>query len=622
MLSGFHWRTEHTVGAVLLLALCLPVTIYFTAFHEADLLRGSIGSVMHSQDLMLGMDQVALDMANAQHQQYFDLADPSPAAHASVMRQIAAAQQQLAKLKQLAAGDAPVEARIAALAAAVQAQAQDLEHSLLLAGHPQQAQAWLTSPAPRAHQEAVRRLAAAGVKAETDTLAYWKGVAAQFQTRWRGYFAVACLIGLILLLSVFALAVREIRKRRRAQQALALSHEQLAQSWERYHSLIANVPAAVWTVAPGSGIEFVSAQIETLTGYTVSELMSAGPEFWREHVAPEDWPAVVAAFTPPTGDGRPGRLGCEFRFQQKSGAWVWLQALGQFVTSGLEGGLDGHDGHLRADGVVYDVTEAKRSAENELQRRELEFRDAEMQRAYRIKNDFLAAVSHELRTPLSAILGFSDLLEQEVGGALNPEQRDFAHHIHRSGELLLALINDILDLSRLEAGAMPVHLEAFALHEAVDDAVSTVARLAQEKQIRIESRPAAGLTVWADPLRCRQILLNLLNNAVKFTPAGGSVSTSATVSADGTAACIRVRDTGIGIPAEDLGVIFDRFRQLGRRDHNHPGGAGLGLAIAKHLAERQGGSITVESTVGEGSVFEVRIPLALAHQPNYEETHA
>ena len=227
--------------------------------------------------------------------------------------------------------------------------------------------------------------------------------------------------------------------------------------------------------------------------------------------------------------------------------------------------------------------------------------------ASQAKSDFLASMSHELRTPMSAILGFSDLMREE------PRQGDsvlvpveWIEHVHRGGEHLLALINDVLDLAKVEAGRLDLQLEPIDLPTAVAESVNGLRPLAERKSLTIESH-VEPITLVADRGRLRQILYNLLSNAIKFTSAEGRVTVDGAVT-DGRIH-LSVADTGVGIAPDDLGVVFEEFRQVGDLAERQEG-TGLGLALSRRLAEAHGGRIDLESTVGVGSRFTIVLPLS------------
>jgi signal transduction histidine kinase len=235
----------------------------------------------------------------------------------------------------------------------------------------------------------------------------------------------------------------------------------------------------------------------------------------------------------------------------------------------------------------------------------------QLEAASQHKSDFLANMSHELRTPLNAIIGFSEVLLERMFGEINTKQKEYLEDILSSGRHLLSLINDILDISKVEAGRMELQLGPVDLRFVLQNAVSLVRERATRQGISVALDVDAAVgTIEADERRLKQILFNLLSNAVKFTPAGGRVILSAARIDD--AVQISVRDTGIGIRNEDHDRIFEEFQQAG------PGkaveGTGLGLALAKRFVEMHGGRIWVESAVGAGSAFTFTLPVQHATQ--------
>lgn len=268
--------------------------------------------------------------------------------------------------------------------------------------------------------------------------------------------------------------------------------------------------------------------------------------------------------------------------------------------------------------IGNDITERRRAEEAlrelnaDLERRVAE-RTAELavardraEESDRLKSAFLATMSHELRTPLNSIIGFTGILLQELAGPLNDEQRKQLGMVRDSGRHLLALINDVLDISKIEAGRVDVVCEPFDVCEAVQHVTNNVRPLAHKKGIAVECRvdPSLGL-LNSDRRRVEQILLNLLGNAVKFTEHGEVCISCAMESGS---AVFRVRDTGIGIAPEDIEGLFRPFHQIDTGLTRRHEGTGLGLAICKRLAERLGGTIDVESALGHGSTFTLRLP--------------
>jgi len=258
--------------------------------------------------------------------------------------------------------------------------------------------------------------------------------------------------------------------------------------------------------------------------------------------------------------------------------------------------------------IVRDVTE-RRAFELQIRKanQELEARNREVENANQLKSEFLASMSHELRTPLHTIIGFTELLKEESQGPLNDAQKRFAGHVYRDSVHLLELINDILDLSKIEANQMELLIESFDAREVLREAMQAMTPAAKAKNMSMGGQFDTPVYILADRVRFREIVTNLLSNAVKFTPKGGSVCVDIAVTAPATAT-ISIADTGIGIAPADQQVIFDRFRQVGSAASGVREGTGLGLAIVKRLVEMHGGTIGVESSPGKGSVFTVTIP--------------
>ena len=261
--------------------------------------------------------------------------------------------------------------------------------------------------------------------------------------------------------------------------------------------------------------------------------------------------------------------------------------------------------------VVRDITERKRTEEAiQTLNHMLEQRNREVERATQLKSEFLASMSHELRTPLNAIIGFSDLLREESGGELNEKQKRYTGHIVQGARHLLALINDLLDLSKIEAGEVDLRMETILAAGAVEEMLTAIRPLTIEKKLGLRADVVPGLTFAADRTHLKQILYNLLNNAVKFTPPGGEIALDARE--EGEFCRISVSDTGIGIAPEDMENIFESFRQVAATTKGIREGTGLGLAITKRLVEAHRGRVWVESQLGKGSRFFVELPLRSA----------
>jgi signal transduction histidine kinase/DNA-binding response OmpR family regulator len=229
----------------------------------------------------------------------------------------------------------------------------------------------------------------------------------------------------------------------------------------------------------------------------------------------------------------------------------------------------------------------------------------ELERASKFKDQFLSTMSHELRTPLNAVLGFSELLTEERYGPLNERQQRYIKHIHTGGKHLLSLINDILDLSKIEAGRLQLTIESVAMRTTFGEVLDTMRPLADKKSQMLLGEAPAGLSVRADHTRLKQILMNLMGNAIKFTPEGGEVQLLASRLDEGVR--VEVRDTGPGIPTEEQERVFEAFYRMGNTDKKAEG-TGLGLAITRRLVELHGGKLGIESKPGTGSCFFFTLP--------------
>jgi CheY-like chemotaxis protein/anti-sigma regulatory factor (Ser/Thr protein kinase) len=235
----------------------------------------------------------------------------------------------------------------------------------------------------------------------------------------------------------------------------------------------------------------------------------------------------------------------------------------------------------------------------------------ELSQANRAKDEFLANMSHELRTPLNTVLGLSESLLEQRRGPLNEKQVQSIELISSSGQHLLGLINDILEVSKIEAGKLQLNPSAISLQELCESSLNFIKELAQKKQIVVSFNNETSISTFhADPQRLKQILINLLNNAVKFTPEQGQISLQVSTNAQEDRILFTVTDTGIGIATEDLKKLFTPFTQLDSSLSRQYAGTGLGLALVQKLTELHDGGIEVESTVGQGSRFTIILPLS------------
>ncbi len=391
---------------------------------------------------------------------------------------------------------------------------------------------------------------------------------------------------------IYAVA-RDVTERKQADDLLRASEE-------RHRKLFDNNPHPTW-VYDRETLKFLAVNAAAIEQYGYSRREFR--EMTIKDIRPEeDIPLLVedlARSQQQTDNGR------TWRHRRKSGGLLEVE-----VTSyPLEFG-----GRPAKVVVAVDVTQRKRDEAEKRKfieslataNQELELRNREVERATKLKSKFLANMSHELRTPLNAIVGFSDLLVEGTPGELNDKQKRFLNHIKQGSAHLLRLINDILDLSKIEAGQLDIRCEDFGVAEALPEVLSTIRPLAMAKNIQVEQSLQGDLTVYADRIRFKQIIYNLVSNAVKFTPKNGNIRIDC--SGEGSFVRIAVTDTGIGIRPEDQELIFEEFRQAEGDPASPQEGTGLGLAIAKRLVEQQGGQIAVQSEVGKGSRFAFTLP--------------
>jgi PAS domain S-box-containing protein len=370
----------------------------------------------------------------------------------------------------------------------------------------------------------------------------------------------------------------------------------------RFRDLLEAAPDGIIEVDREGRILTLNVVMEKMFGYQREELLGQSIEI----LIPEDMRTPHAGHRahywkhPAT---RPMGSGLSLHGRRKDGSTFPVEISLSPVIS---------DDGFCVTAIIRDITERKQSEERlqALQKqytRELELRNREIEKANRLKSEFLANMSHELRTPLHTVIGFAELLAEETKGPLNPYQKRFINHIHKDAQHLLALINEVLDISKIEAGKLQLYREALYLGAVLEEALSSIRPQAAAKSIAIESNIPLPVSVDGDRMRVKQILFNLLSNAVKFTPEGGHIRVDV-LSSEGFAQ-VSVSDTGIGIPAAEHDSIFDKFHQVGATTSGMREGTGLGLPITKRLVEEHGGRIWLESEPGKGSRFTFTLPL-------------
>ena len=363
---------------------------------------------------------------------------------------------------------------------------------------------------------------------------------------------------------------------------------------DRYRLLARHMSDVVSRHRKNGAVQFISPAAEAVLGTPASGLLGHGL-FDRVHVM--DRPAYLTALAD-SAHGGEGRS-VEFRLRRdgNAGEFVWVE----MRCRPLEQGAPSDDGEVVA--VMRDVTERK------TQEQALQQARAAAEQADASKSRFLATMSHELRTPLNAVIGFSEMIMQEELLMLDARRRkEYAQLIHDSGQHLLSVVNGILDMSKMESGTFELTPEPFAPRAALVNCCNLLALKARENGIDVVTRAPDDLPeITGDPRAFKQIVLNLVSNAIKFTERGGIVTASAAV--EGARLVLRVADTGVGIAAEDMKHIGDPFFQAGKAYQRRHEGTGLGLSIVKSLVALHGGEMHIQSRVGEGTVVVVALPL-------------
>ncbi len=437
--------------------------------------------------------------------------------------------------------------------------------------------------------------------------------------------ALFLMLGIILALCLGSSVLLGIQWRRQTE-------ERLREARGHFRHLVDAIDGIVWeSDATTLRFHFVSKQAERMLGYPVEDWY-ADPLFWRKHLHPEDRAPVIAYFDEAEAKLEP--FVAEYRMIRQDGGIVWARDMVSITAE------NGRPSILH--GVMVDVTDRKR-IEQDLERalREIQARESDLtaykdhleelvmarsealiqanrelrvawekaEESNRMKSHFLANMSHELRTPLNAIILYSELIMEETKALEQAGTVEDLRKIQGAGRHLLSLIDDILDLSKIEAGRITLEPEAIDIAAMVHEVVQSMTPMAQQNgnTLSVELDPEAPV-VRTDLLRLRQILINLLGNAAKFT-AKGSILLGVKPSPEGAGVLFFVRDTGIGLTREQQTRIFQRFTQADDSTTRRFGGTGLGLALSQRIGELLGGTLWVESEEGRGSTFFLRLPL-------------
>ncbi|MBI5334193.1 MAG: PAS domain S-box protein [Burkholderiales bacterium] len=385
-----------------------------------------------------------------------------------------------------------------------------------------------------------------------------------------------------------------------ALRRLRQAEEALRDSEARYRALFEMAAAGITRVSLDGRVLDANARACEILGRPREAVVG---RLLRDFLHPDDQRTDGAGIDELLA-GRLPRVSGERRYLRADGSTVWVQGSVTLLRD-----AHGRPDHLVA--VLEDITERKRYVDAMIATQAAE-------RANRAKSEFLSRMSHELRTPLNAMLGFAQLLRVDASQPLSATQRTKIEHIERAGAHLLSMISDVLDLSRIEAGGLPLSIEPLPIQAVLDDALNLSAAEARAThvQIRVEPLPA-DLCARADRVRLRQVLVNLLSNAIKYNLPGGQVLIRCRAEArnasapgdEGSCIALSVADTGPGMSEQQQAHLFEPFNRLGA-ERSGIEGSGIGLVIVRRLLELMGGSIEVDSTVGRGSTFTVRVPAA------------
>jgi PAS domain S-box-containing protein len=596
--KGMYVRNRRrTLRALLVLAVLILMCVGWLSYHSALQLAGTSTWIAHSQEVLLRLEQIRADIRAAEAGQRGYLLTGGPEYLDSYNTSIENIKSNFLVARRLTADNATQQRRLDNLGPL-------LDHRLAL----------LKEVLDRSHQGektgAVDIIRLGEGRQLTETLRSMIGEMEDEERqllerreqnqqasvrRTLSIVITGGTVSVLLFILVFLQLYREIDRHTATQ-------EKLRQNRDFLDSVIENIPVMVF-IKDAETLRFIRVNnaCEKVTGYSRQELIGKSDfDFFPEE--PASW--FIARDRKALENGEMMDIPVEkIQTRHLGERMLYTQKIPLFDA-------DGRPAYLL--GLSEDVTERLLYQDQiELKNQQLEQRNREVVRANHLKSQFLASMSHELRTPLNAILGFSELLLDQTAGPLAEKQKRWVDFIQKGGRHLLQLINDILDLSKIEAGQVELDVESFLVEVATPEVISNIRPLLMEKKISLTSRIEPELVVLADRLRFKQILYNLLSNAVKFTPMGGQVAIEASRSGDQVR--FALIDNGIGIDPQHQHIIFEEFRQVESLDGTVKEGTGLGLAITRRLVEQQGGKITVESELGKGAKFIFTLPLGQSH---------
>lgn len=382
------------------------------------------------------------------------------------------------------------------------------------------------------------------------------------------------------------IVVRNITERKKAEEEVLI--------WKkRYEAAVAASGHILYDWDIKTNDITYGGELETILGYSMEE-MEGGLDRWIELIHPKDkkkFKETVKNLLTKSGYAH-----LEFQVRRKDGTYIIVEDTAHFVNNKM-------GENIGLVGFVKDITERKEAEKALLKAKAL------AEESNRIKSEFIANMSHELRTPLNSVIGFSQLLIEKRFGDLNEKQMHYASNILKSGNHLLEVINDILDISKIESGNMEYEPEILNIQELINETIILMEPMMKKKFIDFKSKAEfENQELYADRKKMKQIMYNLLSNAVKFTPKNGKVWIDSKIINNSIQ--ISVSDNGICIPVNQQQSIFESFKQVNSSASREYDGTGLGLAIVKHYVGMHGGKIWVKSEVGEGSIFTFEIPMS------------
>lgn len=369
------------------------------------------------------------------------------------------------------------------------------------------------------------------------------------------------------------------------------AEQALQESEERFRLMADAAPVLIFVTDAQPKNTYVNKRYLDYTGLSLEDALGYK---WQYAIHPDDLEPYLQKFTNAFNQRK--SFNAEIRARRKNGryGWILVTADPRYTPNGMFAGYIG---------TGVDITQRK-EGEQTLERAKLHAEEVNLR-----KSEFLAMMSHELRTPLNSIIGYASMIEHGMGGPLTERQNKYIHNVTLSGHHLLNIINDILDISKVEAGKMEISLTRFRVGPLLQEIKDIMRNISNKKNVEVDIQIAENLTIIeADLDRFKQVLINLINNAIKFNHVGGQVWVRLFKSDDGNWVIGQVIDTGIGIPQDKLDNLFSKFYQVDSSTSRPQEGTGLGLALTKELVELHGGEISVESTEGIGSTFTFTLP--------------